>query len=395
MLPMRVVALLLVCPATAPSQATDVLYPSTASAPVQWRVGPRPTVRIGGARGQGATEFSEIAGAVRLSTGAIVVADGATRQLRFFTPEGVHLGSSGGRGGGPGELTDIDQLLRARDTLLVVDQRRVHQFLPNGSWLRTYRIPRVPGFTFGLATGAIGADDLTFLLRGGSLSTVASLRHDSLWLARLRLSDSTLRQLRALPLAPGYALKPGGPPTYSLGFAPPTLAVARDQQICTGYPARYEIWCGDAEGRARLRLRRDVPSRTVSERDRRAFRDRQAGRQPDGSSRYEGALRVHRERVAAAAKFATSYPAYSQLLLGPSGDVWVRNFAAEDGLTMHPLRTNAAPSRWSVFDARGRWLADCAFPARFAPTDIGTDYVLGISRDDNDIESVALWPLHR
>ncbi len=392
---LRTAFALLALPTVAISQAAEVVYPRTAVADAQWSVGSRPSVLIGGANGNGPTEFSEIAGAVRLSSGALVVADGATRQLRFFTQDGAHLRSSGGRGRGPGEIADIDQFLRARDTLLVVDQRRVHQFLPTGTWHRSYRLPSIPGFIVGLAAGALGANDIVFQLRQGSLRAVAEIRRDSLWVARVGLRDSTLRHLRALPLASGYALAPGGPATYALGFAPPTLAVAREQHVCAGYPASYDIWCGDADGETTLRLRREVGSRAVSAKDRQAFRDRQAGRQADGSSRYEGSLRVHRERVAAAAKFATTYPAYSQLVLGPAGELWVRHFEAEDGLTTNPLRSNAEPSRWSVFDTRGRWLADCTLPARFVPTDIGTDYVLGISRDDDDIESVTLWRLRR
>jgi hypothetical protein len=352
-------------------------------------------VLIGGADGNGPTEFSDVVGAVRLSSGALVVADAATRQLRFFSSDGTHLRSIGRPGRGPGEIIDIDQFLRAHDTLLVVDRRRVHQFLADGTWQRSDRVPSIPGFVVGLAAGTLGASDIVFQMRRGSLRAVYEIRTDSLWVARVGLRDSTRHLLRTNPLASRYALAPGSPATYPLGFAPPTLAVARDQRVCAGYPEAFDIWCGDANGRTTLRIRRQVVSRVVSAADRQAFRDREAGRQADGSSRYEGSLRVHRERVAAAAKFATIFPAYSQLLLSSSGELWVRNFAAEDGLTTSPLRSNAEPSRWSVFDTRGRWLAECTLPARFAPTDIGTDYVLGISRDDDDIESVTLWRLHR
>ena len=51
------------------------------------------------------------------------------------------------------------------------------------------------------------------------------------------------------------------------------------------------------------------------------------------------------------------------------------------------------PSVWSVFDAQGRWLGDVTLPARFSPMDIGADYVLGVARDEDGVETVAMYTL--
>lgn len=60
----------------------------------QWRVSPAPALTIGG-DGAPSTEFSRIAAAVRLTKGEIVVADGATQQLRLFDGQGRFLRSFG------------------------------------------------------------------------------------------------------------------------------------------------------------------------------------------------------------------------------------------------------------------------------------------------------------
>ena len=44
-------------------------------------------------------------------------------------------------------------------------------------------------------------------------------------------------------------------------------------------------------------------------------------------------------------------------------------------------------------DAAGRWLCDVTMPARFAPKEIGADYVLGVARDDDNVEAVVMYRL--
>lgn len=88
----------------------------------QWRLSPAPALTIGG-DGAPSTEFSRIAAAVRLTKGEIVVADGATQQLRLFDSQGRFLRSFGRRGAGPGEFRSLNWMGRSGDTLFVYDSR--------------------------------------------------------------------------------------------------------------------------------------------------------------------------------------------------------------------------------------------------------------------------------
>jgi hypothetical protein len=54
-----------------------------------------------------------------------------------------------------------------------------------------------------------------------------------------------------------------------------------------------------------------------------------------------------------------------------------------------------APSVWSIYDRDGRWIADCTLPPRFAPAEIGDDCVIGVSRDEDDVERVTLLSLRK
>ena len=50
---------------------------------------------------------------------------------------------------------------------------------------------------------------------------------------------------------------------------------------------------------------------------------------------------------------------------------------------------------WDIFDATGRWTGTVELPARFRPTEVGPDYLLGVMTDDLDIQSVQLLHLNR
>ena len=52
-----------------------------------------------------------------------------------------------------------------------------------------------------------------------------------------------------------------------------------------------------------------------------------------------------------------------------------------------------AASTWTVFDPAGRMLGELSTPPRFQVIQIGDDYVLGVWKDDLDVEHVRLYAL--
>lgn len=54
-----------------------------------------------------------------------------------------------------------------------------------------------------------------------------------------------------------------------------------------------------------------------------------------------------------------------------------------------------AASTWSVFNAQGKWLASVTLPKGFVPTDIGDDYVLGVTQDEDEVEGATMYRLVR
>ena len=76
-------------------------------------------------------------------------------------------------------------------------------------------------------------------------------------------------------------------------------------------------------------------------------------------------------------------PPYGGILGDEDGNLWVGEWA------MYPQVAGS----WDVFDPAGAWLGAVGTPPKFDPRDIGSDWVLGVERDELDVEYVVVYPL--
>ena len=84
-----------------------------------------------------------------------------------------------------------------------------------------------------------------------------------------------------------------------------------------------------------------------------------------------------------------THPFFDALELDTAGYLWVREPAPADADEAEVSRT------WQVFDPDGVWLGRFETPAGLRVTEIGEDYLLGIVRDDFDVEYVRMYRLER
>ncbi|MGH8646829.1 MAG: hypothetical protein ACREX4_21165 [Gammaproteobacteria bacterium] len=126
------------------------------SAATTWRLSPRPVLSLGVQEGKIPEGFGKVAGALRLGSGAIVVVDGMSLQVRFFSPQGSPLASSGKSGAGPGEFRTVMSVRRcAADSVFVYDPAlmRISVFTPNVGFarsmdVRTWSTSGLPPYDF-------------------------------------------------------------------------------------------------------------------------------------------------------------------------------------------------------------------------------------------------------
>jgi hypothetical protein len=80
-----------------------------------------------------------------------------------------------------------------------------------------------------------------------------------------------------------------------------------------------------------------------------------------------------------------SRPAYGGLLIDADGNLWTGEY----------VRYPAQPVVWTVFWAAGELLGEVRVPQRFKVLEIGSDWIIGVGRDEFDVEHVRLYGIQK
>jgi hypothetical protein len=346
-----------------------------------------------GTRPDPSHELSRVAGAARLSDGRISVADGGSLELRFFDSAGTFLNSVGRRGEGPGEFTAMDRFTRlAGDTLAVIAGRGIVSFF-TGRGQFIARFNTVPGLTRETVTIKV-----LVAIMGGHSFVIASQplesrrRSSPRWIdsVELVLLNRDLTQRKDFGPFPGMemVMDPTGPRPPWFGA---TAAFASDDtRLFLGYGGEYSIHVHAFDGKLQQLIRRRWTPVRVARTDIDAYVTEWSKRW----IRSTGAQAEREKRDLRDDPYAAEVPAFSQFLIDRTGRLWVREAHLADAAYAGNLATlPLVPSVWSVFERTGQWLGDVTMPERFMPTDIGTNYVLGIARDSDGVETIVQFRL--
>jgi hypothetical protein len=346
---------------------------STANA---WTVADTPSVSIGGDESDSTTLFSLVRSAAKLADGRIVVANYGTRQLRFYDANGRFLTASGGLGEGPGEFDWLGKALRVEGDSLVFwdpNNRRLSVFDSSGRFVRS--VPLRSGQGVGIPEPLGRTSTGALLGRTGSRSNdVGAVRSDALFV----LYGSDLAPIDTFAQRPGTErfIQPCGQGMcgYDPPFARATSAAFWRDLLFVGSADRYEIDVIGVDGREIRSIRAAAPSRKPAAAD--------VARQRDDllSHARDAERRKALEAVYALMSVPATLPAYRDLRVDRSGNLWVEDYRMTD---------DVAP-RWTVFDSTGRMLGTLATPRSLRIDEIGDDYLIGVFRDSLDVEQVRM-----
>lgn len=364
-------------------------YSRSAKPRATWSLTARPLLELGGTD-DSASEFAAVRGVVRLADGGVAVANGASNEIRVFSRDGQFVRAVGRAGSGPGEFRRITRLLRRGDTLVGVDgDSRAHVFEPSGRLVRSLRPARRAGSRTPQRIG-LGAGPTSYVLVTDGAPTAE--RERQIIFYTLTVADAAGDSLLPLVTMPGYRTSPiNGTPARQLLEAEGVVA-ASDSTACAGYSDRLVLTCYGPTGRARVRISRDIAPRAIREEERALVRQAYL----DANRDAPPAVRQQMTTAVQAFPFASTAPAFSRLVLGPDGELWVGPFDPGFGLPGPgaPLAPKT-PQTWSVFAPDGTWRAEVTLPRRFVPFEFGRDYVAGLAFDADDVERVVVWGLRR
>jgi hypothetical protein len=351
-----------------------------------WSLSADPSVDIGVVDGPREYQLNWVTDALLLPSGQIAVADGGSQEIRFYNASGTYLHSVGRKGGGPGEFQGLFwmQALTA-DSLVAYDraQRRMSTFDPQGRLIEstTFTLGAVRGTPLGIGRFNDGSL-LVRLVESPASGMVDGVHRDSLLFVRYSADDSLLNVLAGFRGAERFNRLEGTGVSYGAPFfARSTQYAVRGNRLFAGDNDVYQIGAYRADGKLERFIRRIGELRQVTENDVEVIRQRRldvvAGVLPQVQKRYSA--------MVAEEPIPSTMPAFASLLFDTVGDLWVQEYPmpSEDG------------TDWTVFDPHGRMLGNVPMPDRFEPMQVGDNYVLGVWKDDLDVQHVRMYRLEK
>lgn len=350
-----------------------------------WRLSAEPEVNIGALEGDEPYLLANVRYGLKRSDGTIVIANGATAELRFYDVDGRFIGAAGGEGGGPGEFSSgfsMYLLAWAGDSVGVWDfqARRMTIFDPAGAMAREIKLvleertfPQPLGF---LGHGELALTDYVGFTPPGPPGTMTA---DSMRYSSYSLTDSTFTEIRRLPRGLRYSAQwQGRASIFPLPFGPAAQEAVSNGRLYFTDAVRAEFWALDDDGVVRQIVRQPGEPKPLTQDIIDALIERRmadAPEEPEGRQAWRDWFRD--------VPWPENLPAYQDMQADRLGNLWVMAYRPD----------TEDPGEWFVFDTGGQWLSTIVFPPRFDPLDIGADYVLGRWQDELDVEYVRVYGL--
>ena len=348
----------------------------------RWSIGPDPLVDLTLSGSGPAHEFFRVRGLKQRPDGSLVLADRASQELRFYSADGEFLGAMGGPGEGPGEFSNLQRVKLVADTVFVLDyDGRVTVVGPDMELVRVFALP-------------FNVDDIHYLGDGTLLG------ESTVWAGLEEVANQLIRPPTALvrfdlggSLIDSIGMRPGRE-SYSFSYEDnagtgPALFGREAQMAAQG----SRVFYGSSD---LMQVEELSPSGSIA----RILRipDYPLGL-TDGQVAAERASRLDVDlppgmtlppwlrRTVEALPAPVTRPAYANMLVDPSGAVWLELYRGGS--------EQDRPQEWLILDADGTWLGTVQNPDRFSVTDIKMEAVLGVWRDELDVEHPQVLRLTR
>ncbi len=371
-----------------------------------WTVDDEPLVEIGTVNGAPEYQFADVVAAVRLANGHIVVADRGASELRGYNAHGEFQWSAGRAGEGPGEFGSLDFVgTMAGDSLVTYDNSllRVQVFGPDGGLARTF--PATLPLSGAQSSGPV-PDKAVAVVRGrlilryidlGDGMPTGIVRWPNERVVALDLADGAARSLLVVPgheaevrWREGGRYSQGG---YVFGNMPEYGAAAGRLAVIDteAYGVRL---VSPEDGAIERIVRRDTAPRDATDA---VFESHLDGMVAFGFSDPANApaeqvnvfMQMWRERPR-----ARTLPVLRSVHVDVAGNLWVAPYYI----------AGAEPPPFEVHAPDGTWMGSVALPPGLergfiqyqAPyMEIGADYVLGVWKDELDVQYVRVYRVNK
>lgn len=362
-----------------------------------WQLADSPLVRVGVREGDAPYQLHDVRFAARLSDGRIMVVDGGSQEVRWYSSAGTHRSTLGRRGAGPGEFGNIRSAVVTRgDSVVIMDlgNQRLVWISPEEAVVREHVVSgfgtsdkRVLGvamdgrvrianyrYTYNVARPGFNPtrDSLVLLLYStAGVDSVARIPGDetSTWVQFDSGRPSRMMQ-------------------WGLGYGYPTLTGANQEHFIVAHGEHAQVEMLDSSGAITRILRRaELGPTPVTPADRDQFvrywvEDARRRGVRDVTEVEQG----RRDEMQALSE-NHSVPAFDRLLVDAEGRVWLRDYA--------PVWWTGPVQLWTIYDSLGHVLARASIPTQLVVTHVGLEHVTGVERDELDVETVVVYHIDR
>lgn len=356
----------------------------------EWHLDTVPELVIGGAATLPSVLLVAVTGVLQLDDGMLVVSVDEDQSVRWFDRNGAEVRRVGRPGEGPGEFRNVALVGMLGDSLLLWDGQldRATVLAPDEATSRSFQ----PAFAdttvaFGLAvSGAFGDGRLLLVGRSGARSEMPTgLRRDTIPLA-VANRDGQVQAVIARVLGHENVIVTGQGFVTMLPrpFGARTMVAPDGTTLLVSDGQADEVVRYSLDGPAAAIYRLDRPRRLIALTEVEQQRRRLA-------VQVEQLPEVIGQAVAdamASVGVPKVYPAHDRMMVDATGAIWLR----ED---IGPRRADIEGHHWDVLDRDGRWLGRMTTPARFEVHQVTRDKVIGIWRDENDVEHLRVHRLSR
>ena len=367
---------------------------SNLNAQQNWRVSASPILTIGVAEGDSTKQLFRVAGVFRQGGNRYIVANGGTQEVRSFDASGNFIATGGRRGEGPGEFVQLRSVLPyGSDSLLAYDfqLRRLSVFTGGLKYVRSFLMPRIKDTSWPqpvgvFADGSILVQTGRVFMMGDDASKGSEVNRDPTVLYRMSRTGEVLDSITSVPGWQRYVRRVlvNGRPGFTVHTVPfariPSFAVSGNR-LFVGSSDTYSIDVFTVDGRLERTIRLNRPNRKVTKADvdlLRTTRLRIAAEQNE-------AARQRAQTSLEEMEVPPTMPAYSSFHGAPDGNLWVQEYRAD----------GEHHTRWTVLDPTGRVVASVTGPNDFTLYEVGSDYIVGVRRDDLDVERVEVYRITR
>jgi hypothetical protein len=313
--------------------------------------------------------------------GTIAVADAFARQILLFNSAGVELRSVGRRGSGPGEFESIEQLWPDVGGVSVYDGRlfRVTTIDLDGTVTGEVRLELTGERARPSPRGRSGPGSLIVVNDGREFIEARQYRAR----ADILSYDSQGRVIDSLFSVPcaemwNWVWEMGTTPA-TVPFGRSTFVRVHGDAIFVGTNDEFRIDRYDAGGRLTHRIGLDRQAELLTDAEVEAYKAAENAKATSGVE-SKGPNEIF-GRIADAAPYPDRIPFYDEVLVDSDGRLWVRGYRTDP----------RALSHFVVFGVDGRVLALAELPGDFEPTVIRGGTIIGIWRDELDVESVRVY----